>query len=221
MQFLSILTVLLCVFVTLQSVSRAESFEDEALPEATAREIFRYDNNTKGEQKLNVPKNRTRVDIRVSNDSAAEEPSEQLPLKTLKTRKKSQVPDPGIADETQDGIRKHSTDGNYTIALNGCYISDDRAHCSFTIYNAGKVRNFNMYSPTHTAKDNFGNEYRDSSHGRVHGQTSHKIESDTMAPARIEFKVTPNARFFSQLRVGVACNSTEYFTFTNVLLTRR
>lgn len=218
MQFFSILTALLCVLVTLQSVSRAESFEDEALPEATAREIFRYDNSSKGEQKLNIPKNRTRVDIRVSSDSVAEEQSEGLPPKT---RKKSPVPDPAIADETQDGIRKHSTDGNYTIALNGCYIADDRAHCSFTIYNAGKVRNFNMYSPTHTAKDNFGNEYRDSSHGRVHGQTSHKIESDTMAPARIEFKVTPNARFFSQLRVGVTCNSTEYFTFTNVRLTRR
>lgn len=121
---------------------------------------------------------------------------------------------------TQVGVSSYSEDRSYSVILNGCNISDDSVHCTLTIGNDGKARDF-LLNSTHTAEDNFGNKYLDYSYGRINGKTNFKIYSATSAQGSIEFKTILNAGSFARLKIGVSSNGTEYFNFSNVPLFRR
>jgi len=200
--------------VTLATPVWADNFEEES-------DYQESPPSGRMSDKLNLHK--PSINIQITTDPP---PTSTRPVKKPAKRKQQAQQEEQQVAETEEtpsprgGVTRNSDGGNYAVTLNGCSVSDDRARCSLTISNNGKVRDFNLQY-THTAEDNFGNEYRTSSHGTINGKGNSKIDSAMNASGSIEFKVTPNAGSFKRLKIVVYTNGSEEFAFSGVHLTRR
>jgi hypothetical protein len=156
----------------------------------------------------------------INNEISTGQPPAPRPARRGRKHLPALEPYQEPSDNLSAGETRYSADRSYSVSLNGCTLTDDRVNCSFSIGNDGKVRYFSINS-SHEATDNFGNDYKDYSSGRVNGRRSDKIQSATSGYGGVEFKVTPRAQYFTRLQVQVRCDGDQQFIFRNVPLARK
>ncbi|MCM0080476.1 hypothetical protein L4X63_02630 [Geomonas sp. Red32] len=189
----------------------ADNFGDDDQPDAPSGDTFRYDNTQKLQHNRLLGNTNSSVNITINSPWTSPPPSQDAPKRKAKPKRSASGEGGGFPT-------KHSENGDYDVTLKGCTKTDDVARCQVSITNDGRVRTFHLYGP-HSARDNFGNEYRGSVAKRH--KSNMEIESAATGSTAIEFTVTPNAGTLATLKLGIHCGDTEYFTFTQVQLETR